>query len=142
MKEYQANVKNTFKHDKKKFKKEKKLSALIEEACEQILSNPEIGEAYLGNLVPFFKYKLEYNDSEFRIIYTFYACCDQKQQETKKCRFETENLPSEGTEVNAFDMSTCAGLVSFVWVKTREECNNFYSKAKFDKSLIQDQLLE
>ena len=114
---------------------------LIAENCKKVLANPNLGEAYMGNLIPLWKYKFEYNDSEFRIIYTFYTCCDEKQKEGQKCRFEVRNEDNEVIE-NDFDFSFCAGLVHFIWVKAREECNNLYDKAKYDKDYIKPSLLE
>ncbi len=130
---YKVSYQNCFERDLKKItKKNKPLKDIIKVQVLQVIENPNIGELYSGNLYPF--RKIGFGESpQYRLIYVLYDCCPiQDKQEEIVCRFDdVEELEDE---------TICQGMVEFIFIKTREDCNNLYRKSKkyFEKYLRED----
>lgn len=106
---YQVAHTTNFERDMKQFKKNKPAKLLILEKVKEIIANPSIGEDYLHNLQGFKKYSFG-ESPQYRLIYTVMSCCPYEE----KCGTEQE--------------TGCNGLINFVFIRTREECNQLYKK--------------
>ena len=130
---YKVSHLSCFERDLKKLtKKNKPLKEVIKAHVLQVIENPDIGELYVGNLHPF--RKVGFGESpQYRLIYVLYDCCPiEDKVDEIICRFDdVEELEDE---------TACQGMVEFVFVKTREDCNNLYRKHKkyFEKYLRED----
>ena len=119
---YKIAYRSSFERDLKSFKKDKSLKLAIKDRLEALVNNPTMGVPLVGQWSGF--YKLAFHDRPaLRILYVIYPCCPLDVKEQDSCRFD--DLP--------FDDPTsteCLGMVEFVFVRTREECNNLYAKGK------------
>ena len=111
---FSVSYTSNFEKDIKGYKKSPQIQVAIKDAVKEIIANPEIGDSLSGSWTGFTKYSF-HKKPEFRIIYHIYTCC--RSNELSKCdKHSTEDI--------------CVGLIDFVFAKTREECNNLYSKDK------------
>lgn len=124
---YKTSYLTRFERDVKAFKKNKSMKNLIFEQVKAIVENPGIGKALVANLDGL--YNVGFGDHrEYRLLYRMYACC-QRPNEITECPV-ADPLVSD---------NECEGVVSFIFIKTREECNNLYRKKKayFDETLTE-----
>jgi len=124
---YKIRASPRYQRDEKSFGNNKPARKLVQEKMIEIIDNPEIGRGYIGDKIGFFK--LSFGEKpEYRIIYQIYECC-QKSNPEQECPFKDQDF-SEGD---------CKGVVSFSFVRTREECNNLYKKdrAYFDETALE-----
>ena len=112
---YSVSYTSAFDKDIKGYKKSPQIKSAILEAVKEIIANPAIGESLTGSWTGYTKYSF-YSKPQFRIIYHIYDCC--RTIEIIKC------------DKHADTDEKCIGLIDFVFAKTREECNNLYSKDK------------
>jgi mRNA-degrading endonuclease RelE of RelBE toxin-antitoxin system len=127
---YKVSVESSFRQDLKSFKKNPQAEKEIKEGVLQILDNPMAGEYLRGNLSGIRKISIG-RRPEYRIMYRLYQCCNPDKDNCEVCIVKTDDeIPAE----------ECMGLIQFVFVKTREECNNLYglSKKYFDGTLMDD----
>jgi mRNA-degrading endonuclease YafQ of YafQ-DinJ toxin-antitoxin module len=128
---YKVSHRPSFARDLKDFKKSKQQKEAILSAVESLIANPLRGKQMSGQWNRFFNFSFM-DKPELRILYVVYPCCPLDIKEKNLCRFDDLDIdPIENTE--------CLGLIEFVFVRTREACNNLYAK---DKSYIKDFFLE
>lgn len=83
----------------------------ILDSIEHILADPGCGDVLSGNWSGF--RKLSFSEKpELRLIYKFYDCCGE----------------SDGCHYNDKAQEDCQGHIDFLFLLTREECNNLYAK--------------
>lgn len=122
---YKIVYSSSFERDLKSFKKDKRQKQDIKLAIDEILENPLSGNPMSGNFDRFFKYAFSDKPS-IRILYVLYPCC---QTGGDSCKFiDNENLDEDS------QITSCIGVIHFVFVKTREACNNLYQRSKKDIS--------
>lgn len=124
---YKVSFHSRFERDVKAFKKDKPVKKLIFEKVQAIVENPDIGTAYERDLLGF--YKLSFGEQpEYRLIYRRYNCC-QKMDGENECPVPDPDTAND----------KCEGVVSFVFIRTREECNNLYrrEKAYFEGTILE-----
>ncbi len=134
---YKAIYESKFeKFVKKLKKKEPKLVEEIKQICQDILENPiKEGSLLTGNWTGFSSCHF-HRSPEYRIIYKVYACSSTEldkdgKRETHICLLE------EHTECG--NPKECKGVVSFLFVNTREVFNRIY---KLPKSEIKKYLYD
>jgi len=123
---YKVSFHPRFERDLKAFKKDKPVRAMIAAQVKAVIENPDLGEGYTANLSGL--YKVSFGQSpQHRLLFRKYQCCQKSVGVGPVC-------PVDDPDV---EMSECEGVVSFLFVKTREECNNLYKKGKpyFDETL-------
>lgn len=110
---------SSFQKDVKGFKKQPSIVSEAKEKILEIIENPATGGFLLKSWEGFQKVSF-HNKPEIRLIYRVYPCCMLKDIEHKNesCIYEDEVLED------------CSGLIDFVFMKTREECNNLYALSK------------
>ncbi len=139
--QYQINYYAAFKQDVKKFRKEQHLKTAIRSACDEIIANPFIGKPLIGNMQGCYNHRFVYHKNDMRIIYSFYECCADKEKccterDNDICRFDEEpstELDSPDTLIQPereFPLNECNGLIDFLIVASREDCNNIYNREK------------
>lgn len=90
---------------------------------DEIIKKPTSGEPLKHSLRGFTKYSFN-RKPEYRLIYAVYKCsAADKNSKLNQCR-HVDIVHQCG------ELSNCEGLIEFIWVKTREECNNLYSQDK------------
>ena len=115
---YQSSRRNSFERDVKGYKKNKPLMFEIKDAVQTVVSNPDVGEEMTKNWKSFRNYHFG-RKPEMRLIYVIIPCCKDEKVDYK-CQATSLEL----------DTSGCEGIVEFIFVKSREECNNLYTKDK------------
>ena len=119
---YKIAYRSSFERDLKAFKKDKSLKEAIRTHLQKLVENPTIGDPLVGAWSGF--YKLPFHDRPaLRILYVIYPCCPFDVKERHLCRFDELSI-DEPTPAE------CLGMVEFVFVRTREECNNLYAKGR------------
>lgn len=116
---YRVAYRTSFAKDLKAFKKNKPLKEQVKKAVLEVIENPDIGIPYKANMQGLIKYSF-YERPQMRIIFAQYDCCTGYDEKSIECRFEGVEELEEG--------ESCNGLIDFVFVKTREQCNNLYRK--------------
>lgn len=119
---YKIAYRSSFERDLKSYKKDKSLKEAIKQSLEKLVDNPTIGIPLVSQWSGFYKFPFHDRPS-LRILYVIYPCCPMDVKEQDLCRFD--DLPADDPESNQ-----CLGMVEFVFVRTREECNNLYSKGR------------
>lgn len=114
---YKIRMAAGFAKDSKQFKNQESAKKQIKIWLESIIKNPEIGESLKGSWDGYKKVGF-HSKPQIRIIYKVYACCTAEMKLTGECRFGEESEED------------CDGLIDFIFVKTREECNNLYAESK------------
>lgn len=114
---YRLKIQSSFEKDAKFFKNNHELKKEIAYWISRIVQTPEIGELLKGSWEGYRKIGF-HTKPQVRIIYRLYPCCTDEVKEAQICRFESVETES------------CAGLVDFIFVRTREDCNNLYAKSK------------
>lgn len=115
---YRVVNRSSFRQDVKGFKKQADILAEAQQKVAEIIENPAIGEFLVGSWVGFQKVSF-HNKPQIRLIYRVYPCCrNAENQSEDACIYEEE--PNE----------ECSGLIDFLFLKTREECNNLYAQRK------------
>ena len=98
----------------------KQMQIETKEAIGEIQNNPSIGEQMKGGLKHITKYAYFHNPA-MRILYSVNIC--EPDSEGKK-------ICSHKIEHDVGEIETCNGIIDFIHVKTRQECDNLYSKVK------------
>lgn len=121
MPNYKYYVDNTFKRGINAFRKDKKARQLSQEAIEGIVSNPEGGEPYTGNMEGLIKWKYGKKPA-YRIIYALKPCCHLKD-----CVYGINDPQHED----------CSGYIHFAFIGTRESMDRIYMSSRkfFDNYL-------
>lgn len=115
---FQLTAKKTFIRDIKKLcRKDKALKNYIQGEIEKILLGEVKGEQLRGNLKGARKHKFG-RKPEMRLIYAVGLC-----SALNECSFK---YPESGEH----SISECCGVVTLIWVRSREEMNNLYNKSK------------
>jgi hypothetical protein len=86
-----------------------------------------LGEAYGHTLQGHFKYKFGHNP-EYRLIYRIYNCCENPLENEICIQMDTHISPPD-----------CQGLIDFIYIRTREECNLLYKR---DRNYFEDTLID
>lgn len=124
---YKVSYHSSLAKDLKAFKKSRPIKELIQLKMEEVIKNPDIGAVYEHNIAGIYKLRFEYDKTSYRLLYKKYACC--KTTDLTVCPFE-ENEGMKDDE--------CQGGVDFLFVRTRDNCDNLYKKdaAYFDNKSI------
>jgi mRNA-degrading endonuclease RelE of RelBE toxin-antitoxin system len=117
---YKVSMRNSFSKDYKRLSAD--LQQAVMDSSEVIERDPSCGKPMSNNLSGLTKFSFG-RKPELRILYVVYDCRFIRGKEYD-CRYG-EEIPHEGDE-----LLTCNGLIEYVYVKTREECNNLYSQRK------------
>jgi|GEM_PF-1656164 len=128
---FKVSYHKSFERDLKDFKQNKKQKEEILKTLQHIVENPLDGKSLLGQWKNFYNFSFA-NKPELRILYVVYPCCPIDIKDRQQCRFDD-------VETNNVQTLECLGLIDFVFVKTREACNNLYAK---DKRYIKGFFLE
>lgn len=115
---YKIQIESSFSRDMKSFKKNARLKQEIGEHLESILADPGAGKRLSSNMEGLFNYGFG-SKPQYRIIYRLYNCCDMGVADCPPFQ-EGDGDTEEG----------CKGLIQFLFIKTREECNNLYNFKK------------
>lgn len=129
---YKISHRQSFVRDLKDFKKNKAQKEAILEAIAQLIENPLLGESMVGAWTGFYKMSFMARP-QLRILYVLYPCCPLDVKQKELCRFDEV---ADNQQVGNME---CLGFIEFVFVRTREACNNLYAK---DKNYIKGFLLE
>lgn len=114
---FQLSFRSSFLKDLKKLcRKDKSRKAKIKAEVEKILADPLNFEALKGNLRGAYKHKFG-RKPEMRIVFTVVICSGDQ------CKL---NHPQSDSHI----WNECSGVVSLIWVKSREEISNMYNKSK------------
>lgn len=117
---YRVSRRSSFDKDAKGHRNQKNE---IKAAIDEILKNPACGDSLKYNWKGFISYHF-HRKPEMRIFYAVYPCCSTLAGYiSPSCRFEVEMEEEDESE-------TCQGLIEFVRLLTREECNNIYNLHK------------
>lgn len=119
---YKIAYRSSFERDIKAFKKDKLQKEAIKANLEKLVNDPSIGKPLVGQWSGFYNFSF-HDKPSLRILYVIYPCCPLDLKEKHLCRFD--DLPDDDPT-----SEECLGMVEFVFVRTREECNNLYSKNK------------
>ena len=120
---FQSTAKPSFKKDFKKVRKShKKIEAEVLSIMNELIQGKRVGIPLKGNLKGAHKVSFG-RKPEMRLIYVV-GECDSKTE----CAFGV-------SEREDHVIAECGGVISFLWLKTREECNNHY---KFSKRQMGD----
>ena len=96
------------------------LKTATREALSEIHKDYKIGKKLSGNMSGFMNYS--YNKKpELRVIYSVSHCNHEHKQELT-CKLKMTHTEAE--------IESCEGVIDFVFVKTREQCNNLYNLKK------------
>jgi mRNA-degrading endonuclease RelE of RelBE toxin-antitoxin system len=115
---YKVSFHSQFERDVKAFKKNKPVKKLVFEQVQAVIENPGKGEPMVANMLGV--YKVSFGERpQYRLLYRKYECC-QKPGEEIECPVSDPDTPND----------ECKGVVTFIFVKTREECNNLYKKER------------
>jgi mRNA-degrading endonuclease YafQ of YafQ-DinJ toxin-antitoxin module len=118
---YKISYFSAFKNDVKALKNNKKVSEDLQKVLLAIVDAPFDGALLVGAWAGFRKIGFG-NNPQFRLIYSVSGCCvndtDDTDGNVKECEY---------TDGNSTD---CSGVIDFIAVKTRENCNNLYAKSK------------
>ncbi|MEN9612911.1 MAG: hypothetical protein RLZZ628_3725 [Bacteroidota bacterium] len=117
---YKIAYRSSFERDLKAFKKDKLMKQAIQSQLERLVEQPTMGKLLLGQWSGFYNVSF-HQRPELRILYVLYPCCPLAVKEQSLCRFDD-------LQDIAPDTDACEGMIEFVFVKTREECNNLYAK--------------
>ncbi len=128
---YKVTTSPNFERDLKSFKNDKTQKEAISNALKIIIQDPLDGKPLTGQWKGFHNFAFS-KKPELRILYSVYTCCPNELKEKSQCRFDD-------VETNDIDYIKCSGLINFVFVKTREACNNLYAK---DKGYVKSFFLE
>lgn len=131
---YKISHRQSFVRDLKDFKQNKLQKEAILDAVKRIIENPLLGETLVGAWSETGFRKISFmNRPQLRLFYVLYPCCPLALKEKESCRFD------EITDNQVIPNNDCLGFVEFVFIRTRESCNNLYAK---DKKYIEGYLLE
>jgi mRNA-degrading endonuclease RelE of RelBE toxin-antitoxin system len=118
---YKVSKLTTFHRDFKGLTPQMKEEVL--EISDEIIENPTSGEPLRHSMKGFSKYSFN-RKPEYRLIYAIYNCLlADKNHKLNKCHHDDVTHYEK-------ELASCEGLIEFIWVKTREECNNLYSQDK------------
>ncbi len=127
---YKIIYNRRFVSDSKAFKNDKPLRILIQGRIMDIVSAPEDGEPLTGNMDGIRKWKFNNKSTQYRILYRLYRCCGSPDTNAN-C------IIAQDTEVGPPE---CQGLIHFLHVQSREDCNHLYGQKKkyFDETFLDD----
>ncbi len=112
---------SSFGKDAKGFKKQPLVIDGVKDKIKEIIEDPSIGGFLLNSWAGFQKVSFG-TKPEIRVIYKVYPCCMPEGSENTTCIYQDE------------EQENCKGLIDFVFIKTREECNNLYAQnGKYSK---------
>lgn len=128
---YQVCFTNHFKHDSKAIApdRNKKLQDDIKNELAAIIENPKAGEVMKNNMSGLLKHSFG-NKPAIRILYTLREC---------KCANNDTGTVDVDDECPPDQIDNCEGVIVFVIIRTREDCNKIYKQGKkyFQKILKQ-----
>ena len=115
---YKIAYLSSFSKDLKGFRKNAEIMEELPSIIEAIIANPQVGEPLLKSWEGFRRVSFG-NRPQVRVVFKYYPCCSQEIKEQGECRFG----PYEELEI-----TECEGLIDFVFLRTREDCNNLYAQ--------------